>query len=293
MLKRLILSLSLSVAIVTPLIVFGAASYNVSNATAPAVNEWGTCYAINNNSGKSIFIPTNSSAEWSSFYSHLPSGVTAGSCCTPSGVNHNGCYQNSMWAIDSCNNPQYIMDGCAGSFCTSGNVVTYKGCGGDLNGGTCITPDTTICGNGCANGSCNACAANYGQACTSAANVCGSTNSGTYDCTGACSATTPASSCGTCQSPAANTWYVDYFIYTFDDPDCNYGWYGESGTIGGEYWTVVEPSHAGLTNSIDTGNSCFWFNARGAYSRAYSRSPIYDNGGSWYYNNCGVCGGSC
>lgn len=35
------------------------------------------------------------------------------------------------------------------------------------------------------------CAGNYGQSCTSSANACGQTSSGTYDCGGSCSASTP------------------------------------------------------------------------------------------------------
>lgn len=41
-----------------------------------------------------------------------------------------------------------------------------------------------------------ACSANYGQSCTSAANACGQTNTGTYSCSGVCSATTPANPTG-------------------------------------------------------------------------------------------------
>lgn len=40
------------------------------------------------------------------------------------------------------------------------------------------------------------CTANYGQACNSAANSCGQTNSGTYSCEGVCSASTPANPAG-------------------------------------------------------------------------------------------------
>ena len=40
------------------------------------------------------------------------------------------------------------------------------------------------------------CAANSGQACTSAANSCGQTNTGTYSCSGVCSASTPANPAG-------------------------------------------------------------------------------------------------
>lgn len=160
-------------------------------ATTQFTNDFGSCRNIVNNNSNALFIPGKTLAEWNTFESTAPN-KTSNACCVPSGIEHNGCYQNSMWAINSCNTPLRLMDGCAGSFCTNGNVVTYKGCGGDLSGGTCITPDTTICGNGCTNGSCNACAANSGQSCVSASNVCGQTNSGTRNCAGVCSASTPS-----------------------------------------------------------------------------------------------------
>lgn len=48
------------------------------NITAHAV-----CKKITNNSatGLSVYVPTQTDTEWQSFYTHLPQGVTAGSCC--------------------------------------------------------------------------------------------------------------------------------------------------------------------------------------------------------------------
>lgn len=40
------------------------------------------------------------------------------------------------------------------------------------------------------------CTANSGQSCTSSANACGQTNTGTYDCAGVCSASTPSNPAG-------------------------------------------------------------------------------------------------
>ncbi|MCK9626785.1 MAG: FISUMP domain-containing protein [Candidatus Paceibacterota bacterium] len=40
------------------------------------------CFKITNTSGKSVFIPTNTCAEWDAFLAHMPSGMATSSCIT-------------------------------------------------------------------------------------------------------------------------------------------------------------------------------------------------------------------
>lgn len=54
--------------------------YQVNNTQNSTVNEWGTCKRVTNNTGKSLFIPTKTAAEWNAFVSNKPSSVTLGTC---------------------------------------------------------------------------------------------------------------------------------------------------------------------------------------------------------------------
>lgn len=62
-----------------------ASSYTISPTATQTIDEFGVCRRITNNSGSnSLYVPTSSSGEWSSFYSG-PGSATANSClsCTP------------------------------------------------------------------------------------------------------------------------------------------------------------------------------------------------------------------
>lgn len=64
-----------------------ANNYIVGNGITATIDEHGTCKKITNNhaSGKSIMVPTKSSAEWSDFRSNIPPGVTQAVCVVPCG----------------------------------------------------------------------------------------------------------------------------------------------------------------------------------------------------------------
>lgn len=60
-----------------------ANSYKINSGSSADIDEFGVCAKITNNhaSGKAIFVPTKTSAEWSTFRSNKPSGVTSNICC--------------------------------------------------------------------------------------------------------------------------------------------------------------------------------------------------------------------
>lgn len=63
----------------------GATSYQVNYGSNQDIDEWGTCKNVANShaSGAALFVPTNTSTEWSTFYNNAPAGVTIGNCgCT-------------------------------------------------------------------------------------------------------------------------------------------------------------------------------------------------------------------
>jgi len=62
-----------------------ASGYQVNYGANQDITEWSTCKNVANAhaSGKAIFVPTNTSTEWTQFYTHAPAGVTIASCsCT-------------------------------------------------------------------------------------------------------------------------------------------------------------------------------------------------------------------
>jgi hypothetical protein len=68
---------------VTALALMSANSYTVNHGTTVQVDEWSVCKQVTNNhaSSQALFVPTKTATEWTTFYTHLPSGVTATDCC--------------------------------------------------------------------------------------------------------------------------------------------------------------------------------------------------------------------
>lgn len=61
-----------------------ASGYQVNYNTTSTITEWNICKKVTNahTSGKAIFVPTNTSTEWSTFRSKAPAGVTLARCNT-------------------------------------------------------------------------------------------------------------------------------------------------------------------------------------------------------------------
>src|SRR5690606_22963184 len=59
-----------------------ADSYSVASGATATIDEHGVCKKVTNQhaSGLSIFVPTKTSPEWSSFRSNLPLGVSLADC---------------------------------------------------------------------------------------------------------------------------------------------------------------------------------------------------------------------
>lgn len=200
-------------------IVYAAQSYRLNNGQTQQINEQGACAQIGNGSGKDIFVPTNSSTEWSAFRDHVPSGVTISSCCA--GNSGSACSATS--AANSCGQTatNYGTIQCNGSCSVSAPAVP----GNPANYGNACTSAANACGQTNSgtiqcNGTCSASTpgnpANYGNACTSSANACGQTNSGTIQCDGSCSASAPS------DSNCPYTWKQTSYTHTVGATGCHY-----------------------------------------------------------------------
>jgi len=88
MVKQRLFAVSSIVFIAAILFFLGVYSVHASDSSTVAFNTnaritaFSTCKKITNSSGTglSVYVPTQSSAEWSSFYTHPPSGVAIGGC---------------------------------------------------------------------------------------------------------------------------------------------------------------------------------------------------------------------
>jgi len=62
------------------LIALATTHYQVNSGATVAVNEWSVCKNVTNNNAKALFVPTNTSAEWSAFITNKPADVTLADC---------------------------------------------------------------------------------------------------------------------------------------------------------------------------------------------------------------------
>ncbi|HEU5114492.1 MAG TPA: thrombospondin type-1 domain-containing protein [Candidatus Paceibacterota bacterium] len=246
-----------------PFTASAASSYTISANSSLQITEWSVCKNVTNSNTKSLFVPTNTSAEWTAFQNNPGSGVTVGVCYTYSWQTGSwgscsvscggGTQSRSVWCQRS--------DGTtvADSFCTGTKPSTSQSCNTQsccvsYQGQSCSNSNScgTNYGTYQCDGSCNASTPyvppNYGQSCSNS-NVCG-TNYGTIDCSGSCNASSPyvppnygqgctssANSCGqtsngsiTCSgscsaSTPSNPSYYGQSCSACTGMGCNYGTY--------------------------------------------------------------------
>ncbi|MFA6432460.1 MAG: hypothetical protein WCV82_01420 [Candidatus Paceibacterota bacterium] len=190
--------------------------YQVSNLATSQINEWGVCGNINNQTGKALFVPTGSSAEWLAFRNHLPPNVTNTSCVVCDPGTGNACNSSP----NSCGQTGAGTIQCDGS-CSASVPSDPAGYGNMCNSSPNSCGQTNIGSIDCS-GNCSASTpsdpAGYGNMCNSSPNSCGQTNIGSIDCSGNCSATIPPdSSCPptlTCvvgTSEPANVLGIQYY----------------------------------------------------------------------------------
>lgn len=82
MLRAAILVPLLAALLVGAPLLFASDGSSVATTATQSITAFGVCKMITNTSptGKTVYVPTQSAAEWQSFYMHPPAGVTIGAC---------------------------------------------------------------------------------------------------------------------------------------------------------------------------------------------------------------------
>lgn len=71
--------------------VLGADYYKIDKGKSREINDYSPCKKVTNNCALAIFVPTKSSAQWTSFRENKPSCVTLSNCSTGGGTTPSNC----------------------------------------------------------------------------------------------------------------------------------------------------------------------------------------------------------
>jgi hypothetical protein len=127
-----------------------ADSYRVNNGTRVQINEHSTCRNVENTSGRDLFVPTRTSAEWQSFRDNFPSGVTLTGCVDDCLISSTGgtITTNGGYRIHTFTTSADITASCA-------NTVEYLVVAGGGGGGRSVASVRSGGGGGGGGGSTN------------------------------------------------------------------------------------------------------------------------------------------
>jgi len=81
-----------------------ASYYKVNAGSTVSINQFGTCRRVTNNCSSAIFVPTNTSAEWSSFINNKPSCVSLANCAwvCPGSGGYIACNYAKVYSGSNC-----------------------------------------------------------------------------------------------------------------------------------------------------------------------------------------------
>ena len=134
------------------ILVNAAQSYRVNNGATVTINEWSVCKKVTNSTGKDIFVPTNSSNEWNQFRTYFPSGISLGTCATPTPTPPpDEPPEEPPPPTCSCTSPWYVCQSgtmcCLGSGCPSWACTNFCSSRGGVKS-YCNGSPTCTCNNG-------------------------------------------------------------------------------------------------------------------------------------------------
>jgi hypothetical protein len=95
-------SFALLAALTAASLLYASDGSSVATTATQTITAHGVCKKVTNSSstGKTVYVPTQSVAEWASFYTNPPAGITLGSCCDT--------------IITDMQNPDYALGSIAG-----------------------------------------------------------------------------------------------------------------------------------------------------------------------------------
>ena len=147
--------------LIVGVLVNAAQYYRVNNGTTVTINEWSVCKKVTNNTGKDIFVPTNTSNEWNQFRTYFPSGISLGTCDTPPPPSPTCSCPSGWWycapmcCYGTCGcNVSCLQNKCA-AFCSSVGAIVSHNCTSASDTCKCnISPYSALCSNW---GTCQSC----------------------------------------------------------------------------------------------------------------------------------------
>ena len=108
--------------------------YQIGNGQTVIIDEWNECRSVVNSTGAAIFVPTKTSAEWTSFRNNSPSGITLNACTfscgsvlvdSRDGQSYNTVQiGNQCWMAENLNYGEMIME----TSLPSNNNIAEKYC---------------------------------------------------------------------------------------------------------------------------------------------------------------------
>lgn len=110
-----------------------ADGYLVTAGSSMMITEHSTCRSVTNSGSKTRFVPTKSSAEWTSFISNPPAAVSVGACCTGGGVAVGG----YCWSLGAANQSCDTVCATKGG-CNLTGIRDYAGSGGNATNCTAV-----------------------------------------------------------------------------------------------------------------------------------------------------------
>ena len=129
--------------------------YRVNNGASTDINEWSVCKKVTNNTGKDIFVPTNTSNEWNLFRTYYPTGISLGNCgggstptptCNCWALGSGWWYCEPMCCWNTCGCNISCLQGKCSDWCASFGGVSQN-CSGASGTCKCLWGQYQACSN--------------------------------------------------------------------------------------------------------------------------------------------------
>ena len=114
-----------------------SSGWQISDGQTKQINCHGVCKKVTNNCGKSIFIPTKTSTEWSEFRTHNPTCVSLSSCCTCTPGTTQSCTKSCSYKACVGNSCDTKTTTVSGTRTCQSDCTSWSACSASCPGSEC------------------------------------------------------------------------------------------------------------------------------------------------------------